>query len=169
MPFGLNDSLGHEAWVRWFEERLSRTNTPELRWASAVARHLGGDVPRARELYRRLPNDARARENLAALERGDLAPPHPLTTRDIHAATFGTRWKALGEGLAWLFLTRAPELDIGGALTLVRCVAGLVLLLRCSPRGGSPDRGRPGSPRRTGRLRGQRPWFPGCGTRARAQ
>jgi hypothetical protein len=120
MPFGLNDSLGDEAWIRWFEERLSRSDAPGSRWAAAVANHLGGNVPRARELYRRLPDEARARENLAALDRGSLSPPHPLTAKDIHAATLGNRWRALAAGLAWILLLRAPEPDLARALVLVR-------------------------------------------------
>lgn len=120
MPFGINDSLGDEAWIRWFEGRLSREDTPSLRWAAAVAHHLGGNVSRARELYRRLPGEARARENLAALERGNLTPPHPLTAKDIHAATYGSRWRAPAVGLGWILLFRASEPQLADVLVGVR-------------------------------------------------
>jgi len=142
VPFGLNDSLGDEAWIRWFEDRLSRSDTPGSRWASAVANHLGGNVARARELYRRLPDEARARENLAALERGNLTPPHPLTAKDIHAATWGNRWRALATGLGWILLPGSPEPDLARALVLVRwavfppvlLAVGLLASWRSAPR-----------------------------------
>jgi tetratricopeptide (TPR) repeat protein len=128
-PLGLNDSLGDEAWIRWFDDRLSRADLPAAVWASAVAHHLGGDVPRARELYLRLPGDPRAQENLAVLQRGDLTPAHPVTAADIHAATFGRWWAALGTGLGWILLPGVSATTPPHGIGVIRWLVGPPLLV----------------------------------------
>ncbi|NJL29862.1 MAG: hypothetical protein HC897_19195, partial [Thermoanaerobaculia bacterium] len=53
---------------------ITAVASPAAPLAEAVARHLAGDLEAARELYRAVPNDPRAAENLRALEQGRLPP-----------------------------------------------------------------------------------------------
>jgi hypothetical protein len=86
------DATGSAFVVDQLERRVSRCDVPETRWAAAVAHHLAGDRDRAAELYRSLPGDSRARENVEALQRGSLVPPVPLTEADLWAAYSAEPW-----------------------------------------------------------------------------
>ncbi|MCK5055955.1 MAG: protein kinase [Candidatus Aminicenantes bacterium] len=89
VPWGVTDSLGHSSLVHGIEERLKEKNSYEVRYAAAVMNHMAGNVERASELYKTLPHDPRAQENLAALKKGNLIPPVPLTAKDLFHAYKG--------------------------------------------------------------------------------
>jgi serine/threonine protein kinase/tetratricopeptide (TPR) repeat protein len=124
LPIGLADSLGHASILSDLEKRLTQSATPALRYTAAVANQLAGNVDRARQLYRDLPDDARAQRALAALDRGKNEIIMPADSEMIAAFAVGEpRLVALRPELAgdWEF-NPAPMAMIyagtGGALLL---------------------------------------------------
>lgn len=131
LPF-MMDSIGH-AEVTWsLEARLKDHDTPARRYVAAVSNHMGGNIARARTLYESLPRDERAQRNLAALLKGDLAPPVPLTNEEIHAAAKEFSWKGWLRGL-WLsglgWISSVGEADVVTAAAPVLFFSALVALL----------------------------------------
>jgi hypothetical protein len=128
LPIPNGDALGSDLVVSTLDERLRNLDTPALRFAAGVAHHLAGDVDRARELYTALSDDSRARRNLEALDKGNLAPPEPLTAGD-----FGKAWLTLSgqERFWWLTHSDAFMREIEWMFTVFAPItlANAVLLL----------------------------------------
>lgn len=78
--------------VRSMEDRIRVIDNSSVRYAAAVANHTAGNLERASELYKLLPDDPRAIENLAALKNGVLVPPNSLTVNDLYSAYVGLSW-----------------------------------------------------------------------------
>lgn len=93
LPLGVMDSLGHDHFVRSMEEKLKQQDGEALRYATAVVNHMAGNRERARQLYQTLSQDPRAQKNLAALDKGELAPPVALTTEDLYRGWAALSWK----------------------------------------------------------------------------
>jgi tetratricopeptide (TPR) repeat protein len=129
-PLAHTDATGSAFALDQLEGRLARYDVPQTRWAAAVAHHLAGDRDRAAELYRSLPGDSRARENVEALQRGNLVPPNPLTETDLWAAYSAQPWQSrLGRLLApgrWLKST-VGWFDLVTPIVWLTTIAGLGL------------------------------------------
>lgn len=88
-----SDALGHVDFIQYWENKLKSNVAKEVRFAAAVANHLGGNPTRATALYESLADDPRASRNLVALRKGNLIPPEPLTGRDVLRAHLSTPLK----------------------------------------------------------------------------
>jgi tetratricopeptide (TPR) repeat protein len=88
LPIGLADSIGHAEIVADFEDRLAKDASDVRRYCAAVANDYAGRVERAKALYREVPNDARARAALTALEHGRSAPTMP-SADEVYEAYVG--------------------------------------------------------------------------------
>lgn len=79
-----SDILGHSSVVHFMEDKLKRMNVAEIKYVTAAVNHMAGNTERARALYQTLPKDPRAKENLSALQKGELYPPIPLSIEDLY-------------------------------------------------------------------------------------
>jgi len=84
-PIGLADSFGHIDVVRALEASRSKADTPEVRYALAVANHLAGELQQAERLYRSLPGDARTARALAHVARGERRVEMPASNELLRA------------------------------------------------------------------------------------
>jgi tetratricopeptide (TPR) repeat protein len=129
---GHTDATGSAHVIRRLEARVARYDVPQTRWVAAVANHLAGNRDRSAELYRSLPGDPRAEQNLEALESGRLSPPAPLTGADLLAAYAAEPWS---RRLVWLVAPgRASRVldgtaDFASPVAWVTALAGFLLLV----------------------------------------
>ena len=127
---GHADATGSAFITERLEARVARHDVPRTRWVAAVANHLAGNRDRAAELYRALPGDSRAEQNLEALEKGLLAPPVSLTGDDLVAAYAAEPWLSR---LGWLgvpgrvFRALPHGLDLASPAAWLTALAGLLL------------------------------------------
>jgi tetratricopeptide (TPR) repeat protein/predicted Ser/Thr protein kinase len=133
MPVAWSDSPGSTFVRQELERILAETDSDAARYALAVTSHLAGRTDRARELYRAVSSNPRARANLEALEGGNATPPEPLTSTDLYAAYTSLRWSTWLSSL-WSFGALQRELGLGGLkggaapfLAIVNIVLGLVV------------------------------------------
>ena len=115
------DALGHPQVTSQLERRLEH-GYEGFRFAAAASHHLAGDRARAEALYRALPGDRRARENLDALLRGDPTPPVIPSCVELHRAYASPDSRRL--------LRR--QLPAAGVLVMFGLALGLALWLRAS-------------------------------------
>jgi tetratricopeptide (TPR) repeat protein/predicted Ser/Thr protein kinase len=144
IDLGHTDATGSAYVIGRLDARVARYDVPQTRWVAAVANHLAGNRDRAAELYRSLPGDGRAEQNLEALERGRLAPPVPLTGADLLAAYTAERWSSR---LVWLtvpgraFRALYEKADFASPVAWVTALAGLLLAVafaRARPSAADP-------------------------------
>lgn len=133
LPASWSDSFGHEHFIQFLEAKLKITQATEVRFAAAVANQLAGNSARARELYLSLSPDPRAARNLDALQKGDLVPVEPLSTKDIYRAKLAaplTAWiKNFWDGLDFYRPWNGPRLSTAHILFLVNSFLSVILLL----------------------------------------
>jgi len=135
IPIGAMDGLGNPHFADILESSKGHVgDSPEMRYCLAVASHMAGDQNRARELYSSIPDDPRARDNLAALEKGAILPVHSLRDAEIaNAFTAGIWSRAMRRFFFWRPIQPSSDsiewIDISVFLALRWTMVGAVLLL----------------------------------------
>lgn len=162
LPYRLTgDSLA--SFALEMDELVRAAATPERRYAAAVLHHWAGDAGRARELYQSLGDDPRARDNLAALDRGVLVPQRRLTADDLRRAFLSAPWservrrvlRLAREFQSWLLFPGLSEYGLPDKLSVffrarlldAAALAVVATLLLCPTLGVVLSRLAPGSER----------------------
>ena len=137
IPIGVMDGVGNPQFADTLESSKGHVgDSPKMRYCLAVASHMAGDLKRARELYSSLPDDPRARENLAALGKGAILPVHPLRDAEIADAFIAGTWnRAIRRLFFWrpiqpsIHFDSIEWIDISVFFTIQWTMVGAVTLL----------------------------------------
>lgn len=134
--------------LEFMEEKLKESNTPNIRFITAVLNHKAGQLERAKELYRSNNAHPFAQQNLAALQNQNdslIQDPSPEEFRDafvnVHWKTFLENLWYAGKGVNIFYSNREmdPQADAQGhfSSTLFQLVilftVGLILLFLLVP------------------------------------